>query len=228
MLFDKETLSPRYELSVGQPGSSFTFEVAEKIGIELRVINEAKKRVKGDKLNLDSSIAELQKAKSDVDELKKRLRDAEALAINTTKNQLDKSELYDEKFHNLQELVQLNNRYIQYGRRFLLFLDEFDETKTAKKELIDKVFKLVTLEKAKQNDREKKESGEKAVRTKNKKAHKRIVKDEFIPKPVVLGGNVRMTDSTVTGVVKELQKDQATVLFGDFLTKVKIKNLIGI
>jgi DNA mismatch repair protein MutS2 len=32
MLFDLETLDPKYILTVGEPGSSYTFEVAERVG----------------------------------------------------------------------------------------------------------------------------------------------------------------------------------------------------
>jgi Mismatch repair ATPase (MutS family) len=44
MLFDEYSLEPLYKLEVGQAGSSFTFEVAEKNKIPRFIINSAKKR----------------------------------------------------------------------------------------------------------------------------------------------------------------------------------------
>ena len=53
MLFDEKTLSPLYKLELGQAGSSFTFEVAEKNKIPYRLINRAKKKIEKDKVRLD-------------------------------------------------------------------------------------------------------------------------------------------------------------------------------
>jgi DNA mismatch repair protein MutS2 len=43
MLFDEKSLEPMYKLILGQAGSSFTFEVAQKNGIPFGLINRRKK-----------------------------------------------------------------------------------------------------------------------------------------------------------------------------------------
>jgi DNA mismatch repair protein MutS2 len=60
MLFNEETLEPMYKLEVGQAGSSFTFEVAEKNKIPRFIIHSAKKKVEHDIVNLDKTIVKLQ------------------------------------------------------------------------------------------------------------------------------------------------------------------------
>jgi DNA mismatch repair protein MutS2 len=50
MLFNTETLQPLYKLETGQPGSSFTFEVAENAGIPEQVIDKARKKISKEKL----------------------------------------------------------------------------------------------------------------------------------------------------------------------------------
>ncbi|HLT34183.1 MAG TPA: hypothetical protein VKZ98_10365, partial [Aquaticitalea sp.] len=45
MLFDEKNLEPMYKLALGQAGSSFTFEVAQKNGIPYSLINRAKKKI---------------------------------------------------------------------------------------------------------------------------------------------------------------------------------------
>ncbi len=47
MLFDEKSLEPLYKLILGQAGSSFTFEVAQKNGIPFGLINRAKKKIEG-------------------------------------------------------------------------------------------------------------------------------------------------------------------------------------
>ncbi|HPZ26457.1 MAG TPA: DNA mismatch repair protein MutS, partial [Kaistella sp.] len=70
MLFDEYSLEPLYKLEVGQAGSSFTFEVAEKNKIPRFIINSAKKKVEHDIVNLDKTIVKLQQEKFEVEKLK--------------------------------------------------------------------------------------------------------------------------------------------------------------
>ena len=51
MLFDLEKLEPYYKLNIGEPGSSFTFEVAERIGFPLQLIKQAKEKINKEKTN---------------------------------------------------------------------------------------------------------------------------------------------------------------------------------
>src|SRR5690606_4570203 len=59
MLFDEKSLEPMYKLVLGQAGSSFTFEVAQKNGIPYGLINRAKKKIEKSKVRFDKTIANL-------------------------------------------------------------------------------------------------------------------------------------------------------------------------
>lgn len=232
MLFDRESLSPLFELSVGQPGSSFTFEVAQKIGMDMRIINEAKKRVNGTKLKFDNSLADLQKSKADVDEMKKNLLLANQKAEQAEKELQERSAYFEDKYDSLQELQDKSNKHIQLGKKLQQFIYEYDESKKSQKEFIAKLMKLVTMEKAKDEERNKKEEKDRQARTvfkKSLKKERRVEKEKAMPpKPVVVGAQVRMAEGGVVGVVKEIVKDNASVLFGDFLTRVKISKLVAV
>ena len=73
MMFDNKTLEPTYQLALGQPGSSFTFEVAQKNGIPYSLINKAKKKVERGKVRFDKTIAKLQKERSKLEKTTKTL-----------------------------------------------------------------------------------------------------------------------------------------------------------
>jgi DNA mismatch repair protein MutS2 len=45
MAFDEKNLLPLYKLIIGKPGSSYTFSIAERIGLPQHLINRAKKMV---------------------------------------------------------------------------------------------------------------------------------------------------------------------------------------
>ncbi|MDX2188307.1 MAG: Smr/MutS family protein [Bacteroidota bacterium] len=60
MLFDYETLTPLYQLSVGKPGNSFALEIAQKIGLSPLIIENAKTKIGKEQLKVDDLVKELQ------------------------------------------------------------------------------------------------------------------------------------------------------------------------
>ncbi|PZX65879.1 endonuclease MutS2 [Hydrotalea sandarakina] len=79
MAFDEKKLEPLYQLMIGKPGSSYTFAIAERIGLPIALINRARKLVdeqhfKLDKL-LNNTEQHLQQLHSEKIELKKLLKE---------------------------------------------------------------------------------------------------------------------------------------------------------
>ena len=68
MLFDKDELSPTYRLKVGQPGSSFAFEIADKIGLPRKLLNYAKHKAGKDSKTVDKLLIDLQHEKQVLEE----------------------------------------------------------------------------------------------------------------------------------------------------------------
>jgi DNA mismatch repair protein MutS2 len=64
MQFDEEKLLPLYKLQIGKPGSSYTFSIAERIGLDKKLINKAKKLVDDDQFRLDKLLYRTRFAKS--------------------------------------------------------------------------------------------------------------------------------------------------------------------
>lgn len=60
MEFDITTLSPTYRLLVGVPGRSNAFAIAERLGLSMSIIEQAKERVSQDDLRVESMIASLE------------------------------------------------------------------------------------------------------------------------------------------------------------------------
>jgi len=66
MEFDKEQLSPTYQLIVGKPGSSFAFEIAEKTGISKKVLSYAKHKTGKNEKAIDELLTNLQSEKKEL------------------------------------------------------------------------------------------------------------------------------------------------------------------
>ena len=59
MRFDGEHLEPLYQLEIGRPGSSFAFEIAQKIGLPKGVIDRAKEKLGNQQVNFEKLLKEL-------------------------------------------------------------------------------------------------------------------------------------------------------------------------
>src|SRR5437764_15302303 len=53
MAFNEKTLMPLYKLIIGKPGSSYTFSIAERIGLDKKLIDHARNLVDEDNFRLD-------------------------------------------------------------------------------------------------------------------------------------------------------------------------------
>ena len=59
MRFDGEHLEPLYQLEIGRPGSSFAFEIAQKIGLPKGVVDRAKEKLGGQQVSFEKLLKEL-------------------------------------------------------------------------------------------------------------------------------------------------------------------------
>ncbi|AEH02391.1 DNA mismatch repair protein MutS [Lacinutrix sp. 5H-3-7-4] len=237
MMFDERTLEPMYKLALGQAGSSFTFEVAQKNGIPYSLINRAKKKIERSKVRFDATIAKLQKQRAKLE------KTSESLKVNERKKQSEADKLEEinnkiqKKLESYQELYDSNQRLIYLGQKVNDISEKFFKDKR-KRELMAELFRLVQIENskrkkvsAKQAKAEKakeakiKQEAEKKVeviRKKKKEAKKKAVVQEK-PKPVLkVGDRVRMHDGRAVGSIDTLEKGKATVNYGIFTTNVNV------
>ena len=148
MQFDERTLEPMYKLFIGQAGSSFTFEVAQKNGIPFHIINKAKKRVETEKVRLDKTISKLQKERN---RLQKNSNDLESQHTKGKEylNNLQEKELrIQEKLAGFQELYDKNQKMLSLGRKTNELLHKYFQTNN-KKELTANFNKWFADEKVK-------------------------------------------------------------------------------
>lgn len=73
MLFDMQRLQPLYQLRVGEPGSSFSFEIAGKMGLPKTVLAIARKKVKVTDREREQLLIGLQTERQRLDELRTEL-----------------------------------------------------------------------------------------------------------------------------------------------------------
>jgi DNA mismatch repair protein MutS2 len=108
MQFDEVKLEPLYQLVIGKPGSSYTFAIAERIGLPKHLINRARKLVDTHHFALDNLLnrteQDLQLVQQERKELHKKLKENDSLKL-----ELDKV-LNKEKHVQQIELLKEQNR----------------------------------------------------------------------------------------------------------------------
>lgn len=242
MLFDARTLEPLFKLHLGEAGSSFTFEVAQKNGIPYSLINKAKKKVERGKIRFDKSIANLQKERSKLQKTTSSLKSKEQ-KTSEEKEKLEKiNDRVQRKLESYQELYDSNQRMIYLGQKIDDISEKYFNNKK-KHELINEFMKLVEVENSKRKKQTKKERQVKKVKEKKivaevekkvevirKKKKEEKKKEEKIEqqKPKVIlkvGDRVRMIDGKSIGTIDTIEKGKAVVNYGIFTTNVAVDQL---
>jgi DNA mismatch repair protein MutS2 len=220
MLFNTQTLEPTYQLSIGQPGSSFTFEVAEINGIPKELIEAAKKKMSKQKVQMDEMLASLQDEKSKYQLLTQSAQSAGELASNAITEYEKKREKMEEKLQKQQDTMERNNKYLNHGRKLVQYVESYN-LRTKNKELLDEVKKYLAMEKTKIEDARKQKSIQKSI---IKEKEEKVTKERRTGS-IKMGSLVKLENTKQTGTVIDLEKGQATVAIGVFKTKVDVNRL---
>ena len=243
MLFDEETLEPMYKLEVGQAGSSFTFEVAEKNNIPRFLIHSAKKKIERDVVNLDKTIVKLQQEKFEVEKLKSDLTEKREITQNKRENLQKLNEQLQQKLYNFQKLYEEEHRKLQFGTRIQSFIDDYAKGKS-RKDIVKEFIKILEQEKFRKNQNTEKIEAEKLKVVKRKVTQE--LKKESVIQTITetqekiqererreralwlkVGQRVRIIGSTSIGTIEKIDSktNKATINYGLFKTQISTDEL---
>lgn len=237
MLFDTKHLKPLYELSVGQPGSSFTFEVAQYNGISKELLDKAKLKVSESKIKIDELTVALQKEKSKF----KKMNTEQNLALSKARSRIGE---YDKKLITLstKQITQIQyfeqqNKFVNMGKKVYELIKKFKKHKT-NKALNEAVEKIVGIERAKvltldqpvvfnENLIAPKLTEVKIEMEQVKKMEKEVifVQEVVAKKPIKIGDKVRMKNQTKPGEVLEIKGKKVSVIIGNFTFNTTLKEV---
>ena len=237
MQFDNKTLEPVFKLVMGEAGSSFTFEVAQKNGLPFNLINRAKKKIERGKVRFDATIAKLQKERSAIMKTGKSLKKKEDMVKSESDKMQTMNAKLKVKLTSYQELFDNNQRMIVLGNKVNELAESYF-TNNKKRPLISELLRIVETENAKRKrktaavakkDREQKKKLDEQVKKdlvkvrKEKKKQKKQVEEVEQPKPTLaVGDQVRLFDGRSVGSIDAIEKQKATVNYGAFTTQVSL------
>jgi len=240
MQFDNKTLEPIFKLILGEAGSSFTFEVAQKNGIPFSLINRAKKKIERGKVRFDATIAKMQKERHEMAKTGKSLKEKENKFENESERLEKLNEKLKSKLVNYQELFDHNQRMIVLGNKLNDLAERFFQN-NKKRPLIADLLRLVESENAKRKrktaaqakkDRQLKKVVAQEVTQKIEKIRKEKKQKKSQPSPpprpkvtLKVGDKVRMLDGKSVGSIDAIEKQKAIVNYGLFTTQVSLDQL---
>lgn len=217
MQFDEKNLLPMYKLVVGKPGSSYTFSIAERIGLEKRLIEKARKLVDDDHFTLDKLLnrteQDLQHIDKEKADLKTLLKENEAL-----KNKLQQT-LQKEQHQQEMEKLKLQN-HIAADK--IIYLKDMERKLKAmviewrKAEDKDKVVRMIHALLFQQKEKI----------TTEKQQKKLNEKFEEVGGDITIGVKVKMKQNRQVGIVKEIKGKKAVLQVGVMPITVALKDLV--
>ena len=218
MEFDQTTLSPTYRFKKGIPGSSYAFEIAERMRIKKEVLARSRELLGEAKNKMESLITELENKTQQAEELKKKfegLKDKAEIDRNRYLNKLEGLNNEKEKIRQ-KALTEAKSIMDSANKRIEQAVEQIAEKQLRDKKQIKEIRSGIEQEKA---------SITSSLNEIKDKREARFSKSE---KPPKVGDFVRFVDGSITGELVEVKGNQAVVQADGLRLKTKYKNLIQV
>ncbi len=217
MQFDEVHLLPMYKLIVGKPGSSYTFAIAERIGLPKNLINRARNLVDEDHFKLDKL---LNRTEQDLQQLDIEKKDLNKLIRENEKLKKEMTTVMDKERHQQQiETLKQQNKVTEDRLVYLKDMERklkqivLDWKKAEDKNTVVKNLQTLLFK-----------SPEKIVV--NKLAKKVDTKFKEIKADIGIGSLVKLKKNYQVGEVKEIRGKRAIVQIGMLPMNVELADLV--
>lgn len=252
MLYDRQQMQPLFQLSIGQPGSSFAIEIARKIGLPEAVIKDASDIVGSDYIQSDKYLQDIVRDKrywenkrQTIHQREKSLEQTIARYENEVKElEQSRKDILAKARQQAEELLAGSNRIIEKTikeiresqaekaetKKIREELEAFkagmkDIDTAANDELIAKKMRQIQERKARREKRKQDKENEK-LKIKNEKSNSQADSSlSTLHSPLSPGDTVRIKGLTTVGKVESVDGKMATVIFGDMRTKMRAERL---
>jgi DNA mismatch repair protein MutS2 len=219
MSFDEKSLMPLYRLIHGKPGSSYTFAIAERIGLDKRLIEQARQLVDEDHFRLDKL---LNTAESDLRQVERKEKELNRLLKENERLKREMERVLDREKHNQQvELLKQQNKITEEKMAYLKDMDRklkalVQEWKRSdnKAEVVKQMHALLFAQRHKQ-----------VAEKRDKKFSEKYLETGAEIKP---GTPVKMIRNRQVGVVKEIKGKNAIVQVGLMPITIPLTDLVAV
>ena len=219
MSFDETSLQPLYRLILGKPGSSYTFAIAERIGLHKSLIDRARKLVDEDHFRLDKL---LHTAEHDLREVEQKSKELNRLLKENERLKKETEQVLNREKHRQQvELLRQQNRVTEeritylkdMDRKLKALVQEWRRTDN-KAEVIKQMQALLFQQKQRQ-----------VAEKKDKKFQEKYLETGA---SIAAGMQVKLLKNRQVGVVREIRGKKAVVQVGLIPITVQLTDLVAV
>ncbi|WP_297820793.1 DNA mismatch repair protein MutS [Segetibacter sp.] len=217
MAFDEQNLLPMYKLIIGKPGSSYTFSIAERIGLSPHLIKKARGLVNEDHFSLDKL---LNRTEQDLRQIEKKESDLQKLVKENERLKKEMTVVMDKERH--RQEVDLLKQQNQVTEERIAYLKD-----------MERKLKQILLEWRKADDKSEpiKQMHSLLFKKKddlitNKLAKKVQGRYEEVATDIVVGAQVKLKKNYQVGSVKEIRGKRAIVQVGMLPMSVDLGDLV--
>lgn len=252
MLYDRQQMRPLFQLSIGNPGSSFAIEIARKIGLPEDVIKAASEIVGSDYIQSDKYLQDIVRDKrywenkrQTIHQREKNLEQTIARYENEVKElEQSRKDILRKAKEQAEEVLKESNKMIERTIKEIRESQaEKEETKKIREQLeafkagvkeIDTAANDEMIARKMRQIQERRARKEKRKREKEKENEKLKTNNQqsanATPSPVAVaplkqGDTVRIKGLSSVGKIESLDGKMATVIFGDMRTKMRAERL---
>ncbi|HEY0272862.1 MAG TPA: MutS2/Smr-associated SH3 domain-containing protein, partial [Chitinophaga sp.] len=219
MGFDEENLLPMYKLIVGKPGSSYTFSIAQRIGLEPRLIQRARSLVDEGHFRLDKL---LNKAEQDLQKVEAKEKELQKL--------LKENEKLKREYEILSDKERKQQQYAMLKLQNQIKEEELNYLKDMERKM-----KQIVIEWKRTDDKQKVLQQAEALlfRKKEKSINERQARkidDRFqeIKGNVEVGDQVKIRSNHQVGKLIEIRDKRAIVQLGKIPINVKLEDIVKV
>lgn len=217
MAFDEKNLLPLFQLLIGRPGSSYTFSIAERIGLDKRLINQARNMVDDDQYRLDNL---LNRTEQHLQDITKKDRELEGLIRENERLKKEMERVMDKEKHRQQMNVLREQNKLSEDR--IAYLKD-----------MERKLKQITAEWKKEEDKQKliKQINALLFNRNEKKTVSKIQKKldskyKEVGGAIKIGDKVKMKRNHQVGEVLEIKSKRAVVKIGLLPMQVELTDLV--
>lgn len=215
MLFDNREMKPMYILQIGKPGSSYAFEIAQKIGLGKEILASAKSKIGVEQKKVDNLLIDLEREKKEVFDTK--------VAIIKREKEL---ETIKSEYLELQTYLEENKKVILKKAK-----EEAQQIiKNSNKLIENTVAQIKSVKADKEKTRELRNNLDQALQAvlpKEQKPAKQAIKENVQESTeLTVGDWVQILDNGAEAQVVEIAKNNLILAMGELRTVQKRKNVI--
>ena len=252
MLYDRQQMRPLFQLSIGNPGSSFAIEIARKIGLPEDVIKAASEIVGSDYIQSDKYLQDIVRDKrywenkrQTIHQREKNLEQTIARYENEVKElEQSRKDILRKAKEQAEEVLKESNKMIERTIKEIRESQaEKEETKkireqleafkagvkeidtAANDEMIARKMRQIQERRARKEKRKREKEKENEKLKTNNQQFANATTSPVAVAPLKQGDTVRIKGLSSVGKIESLDDKMATVIFGDMRTKMRAERL---